>query len=142
MNVRIRRIDPSIPLPSYQTSGAVAFDIASRKTIDIPPKSLARIPTNLIIEVPPGYMLAVVPRSSTPSKKGLLIPHGIGIIDQDYCGPNDEILLQVFNFTEKNVIIERGERIGQGSFVRVDKAEWTESDELKITDRGGFGSTS
>lgn len=141
MHVKIKRIDPTLPLPEYKTTGAVAFDIYSRTDLTVTPKSLARIPTNLIIEVPHGYLLAVVPRSSTPLKKGLLIPHGIGIIDQDFCGPEDEMLFQVYNFTDHEVAVSRGERIGQAAFLRVDQVRWEEVTEMTSATRGGFGST-
>ena len=86
-------------------------------------------------------MLTVASRSSTPKKKGLLTPHGIGIIDQDYCGPEDEIKIQVYNFTDEPVTIERGDKIAQGVFVRVDTFEWEEVDVMTGESRGGFGST-
>jgi dUTP pyrophosphatase len=107
----------------------------------IAPKTVARIPTNLIIEIPKGYMLSVVTRSSTPVKKGLLIPHGMGVIDQDYCGDGDELLYQVYNFTETEVKIDRGERVGQAMFLRVDQMQWEEVETMIAKDRGGFGST-
>lgn len=141
MQVKIKRIDTSLPLPEYQTEGAVAFDLYSRQDMTIAPKTIALIPTNLIIETPSGYMLTVVTRSSTPKKKGLLVPHGIGIIDQDYHGEKDEIMLQVYNFIDQEVAISRGERVGQATFIRVDKAQWEEVGEMKETSRGGFGST-
>lgn len=141
MEVKIKRIDKSLPLPEYQTTGSVAFDLYSRIDLEIKPKEIALIPTNLIIQTPPNYMLAVVPRSSTPKKLGLFVPHGIGIIDQDYCGPEDEIHLQVFNFTDNSVNITRGQRIGQAVFVRIDTASWQEIDQIDAKTRGGFGST-
>ncbi len=140
--VKIKRIDTSLPLPRYETSGAVGFDMISRETIAIPPKTLIRIPSNLVIETPQGYALLVVPRSSTPKKKGLLIPHGIGVIDRDYCGPEDEILIQLYNFTDEEVTVKRGERIAQGLFTRVDQMEWHETENMEYNNtRGGFGST-
>ena len=142
MKVKIKRIDKSLPLPEYQTGGSVAFDLYAREDISIPGQSLALVPTNLIITVPAGYMLVAVTRSSTPQRKGLLVPHGIGIIDQDYHGPEDEVLLQVYNFTSDEVKVARGERIGQATFVKIDLAEWQELDEpAKSESRGGFGST-
>ena len=141
MEIKIKRIDKDMPLPEYQTAGSVAFDLYAREKMTIAPSSLGFIPTNLIIETPPGYMLTVVPRSSTPKRKGLSIPHGIGIIDQDYCGEKDEILLQVYNFTDQKVEIDRGERIGQATFVKVEKAEWNEVENTEKPTRGGIGST-
>lgn len=141
MKVPIKLVDKTLPLPAYQTSGAVAFDIYAREAMIIAPKTVARIPTNLIIQIPKGYVLSVVTRSSTPVKKGLLIPHGMGVIDQDYCGEHDEILYQVYNFTDEPVPIERGERVGQAMFLRVDQMQWEEVETMSESSRGGFGST-
>ncbi len=139
MNIKIKRLDTTLPLPEYHTSGAVAFDLYARVDTEIPAQSIARIPTNLIIEVPAGYMLYLKDRSSTAKKKGLMAVGGV--IDQDFCGESDEILFQVYNFTHETVIVERGERIGQGIFVKIDKAEWTEVPKMINKSRGGFGST-
>jgi len=139
--VKIKRIDQSLPLPQYETRGSVGFDLMARETITIPPRQLGLIPANVIVETPPGYMLLVTLRSSTPARKGLLKPHGVGIIDQDYCGNDDEIKIQVYNFTNQTVEVVRGEKIGQGIFVRVDQFEWQEVSEMPHKSRGGFGST-
>lgn len=141
MKVRIKRIDKSLPLPRYETDGAVGFDFVAREATTIEAKSVGIISGNVVVEVPTSYMLVVASRSSTPRKKGLLTPHGIGIIDHDYCGPNDEIGIQMYNFKEEAVIIEKGERIAQGVFVHIDKFEWEEVEEMTKESRGGFGST-
>lgn len=141
MQTRIQRIDKDLPLPFYETGGSVGFDILARKTTVIESGTIELVPGNIIVEVPQGYMLAVASRSSTPRKKGLTPPHGFGIIDHDYCGPEDEIKIQVYNFSGELVTIERGEKIAQGVFVRVDKFEWNEVDEISSESRGGFGST-
>lgn len=141
MNIKIKRVDQSLPLPEYQTSGAAAFDLYSRIDMTIPPKNIAKIPTNLIIKIPTGYLLAIVTRSSTAVKKGLSLLQGFGVIDQDYCGPEDEILYQVYNFTDNEVKIERGERVGQAAFLRVDQMEWEEVEAMTSANRGGFGTT-
>lgn len=142
LRVRIARIDQTLPLPGYETPGAVGFDLLARVETTIEPRALGRIPANVIVETPPGYMLLVAARSSLPGRKGLSVPHGIGVIDQDYCGASDEILVQVYNFTDVPVTVARGERIAQGVFVRVDRADWEESSFASRPSRGGFGSTS
>lgn len=141
MKVKIKRIDKDLPLPVYQTKGAVGCDLYARVTTNIAPKTVARIPGNVIIETPPGYMFVLASRGSTPIKKGLLPPHGFGVGDQDFCGPNDEYWIVVYNFTDKEVIVERGERIAQGIFVPVEIAQWEEVEEMGSKDRGGHGST-
>lgn len=139
MKIKIKRVDKSLPLPEYHTSGAVAFDLYSRLDAKITPKTLERLPTNIIIAIPKGYMLEIKDRSSTLKKKGLYV--STGFIDNDYCGNEDEILLQVYNMTDSDVLVEKGERVGQGAFVRVDIGEWEEVDEMKEGSRGGFGTT-
>lgn len=141
MKVKIKKLDAEVNLPKYETSGSVGFDLAANEDKTIAPGEIVLIGTGLIVEVPRGYMLMAVSRSSTPRKKGLLKPHGVGIIDQDYCGPSDELKIQVYNFTKETVEINKGDRIAQGIFVRVDSFDWDEVEEMTARDRGGFGST-
>lgn len=141
MKVKITRIDKELPLPEYHTEGAVAFDLIARENVIIASREIALIPSNNIIQTPEGYALVLVPRSSMPKKTGLTFPHGIGIIDQDYCGKEDEVKIQVYNFTDHEVIISRGERIAQGIFVPIEIAEWEEIDKSDNPTRGGFGTT-
>lgn len=140
MKVRIKRLDSNIPLPKYESQGAVCFDLAARELTEIEPGQVGLIPTGLVVETPPGYMLMLASRSSGPKKHGLLTPHGIGIIDQDYSGDEDELMIQVYNFTDRKVTIDPGTRIAQGGFVRIDRAEWKEASAMGDS-RGGFGST-
>lgn len=141
MIVPIRLIDRSLPVPQYHSAGAAAFDFVTRETTVIAPRSLGLVPGNVVVKVPDGYALLVLPRSSLPRKKGLICPHSLGLIDQDYHGPDDEIFVQVQNVTDAPVTVERGERIAQGLFVRIDRAQFVEVDDHGAPTRGGFGST-
>lgn len=141
MRVSIRRIDTSLPLPAYQSHGAVGFDIVTRETTVIEPGKIALVPGNVVVKVPDGHALLLVPRSSLPRKKGLICPHSLGVIDQDYHGENDELMVQVQNITASPVTVERGERIAQGIFVKVEQAQWEEVETHGAESRGGFGST-
>ncbi|MFA5009969.1 MAG: dUTP diphosphatase [Patescibacteria group bacterium] len=142
MRVNIKRVDSSLPMPEYQTSGAAAFDIYAREDIKIQPKELVRVPSNLIVETPKGFYLMVTLRSGTPKKKmGLVMPHGVGIIDSDYCGAEDEVLVQVLNTGDQILTIEKGERFAQGTFVRIGRADFREVGNVRAKTRGGFGST-
>jgi dUTP pyrophosphatase len=141
MKLSIKRIDNSLPLPEYKTSGAVAFDLCSRLDMEIKPFEETLIPLNLVIKVPKGYVLMLASRSSYPKKK-LLIPNGFGVIDQDYCGDTDEIKIWALNFSQKNVMVEKGERIAQALLVPIEKAEeFVELEVIQEVSRGGFGST-
>jgi dUTP pyrophosphatase len=140
LQVTIKRIDKDLPLPIYATQGSVGFDLYCREETEIAPRSIELIPANVIVRIPEGYMLVLTMRSSTPRRKGLLIPNGVGIIDQDYSGEGDELCVQVFNFREEAVAVKRGERIAQGIFIPVVRVTWNETDEMGLG-RGGFGST-
>ena len=139
----IRRIDTQLPMPEYQTDGAVAFDIYSRIETWIPPMELVLVPSNLIIEVPNGYRLKIQSRSSLFERKRLLVVSGL--IDQDFCGASDEILIQVLNMNQRqSAHISSGERIAQGYFTTVAIADFIEENAayfLGRKARGGFGTT-
>ena len=142
MKIKIKLIDTSLPVPSYQTEGAVAFDLYARETVTITPWTPTIVPANVIIEVPKGYFLMLASRSSTPLKKNLMVANGIGVIDEDYHGDKDEIGVQLLNFSKNDVTVERGERIAQALLVQIAKVvDFDVVDSIKKESRGGFGST-
>ena len=140
MRIKIKRIDKSLPLPQYQTPGSVGFDISSRINAVINPGEITILPANLIVEVPIGHALILSARSSL-AKNGLKLANGVGIIDQDYHGPKDEIGILVHNFTHAPVEIKKGDRLAQALIMPVEQVEWEEIKEIKTESRGGFGST-
>ncbi len=141
MRVRITRLNDSVPLPAYSSRGAAAFDLAAAEEVEIPPGQIRLIGTGLVIQVPRGHFLAVLARSSTPLKRGLVVANPVGVIDSDYCGPTDEVRIQVLNITAAPVTIARGDRIAQGLVLAAPPIEWDEVDEATAPSRGGFGST-
>ena len=142
MDVRITRLDPAVALPAFQTAGAAGFDLAASDDVNVPPHAIALIPTGLVIRVPEGHFLGIFARSSTPLKRGLMVANGVGVIDEDYCGATDEVKIQVLNFTGSAVQVRKGDRIAQGLFIPVTRAEWHETaGDLREGSRGGFGAT-
>jgi dUTP pyrophosphatase len=139
--VRITRLHDSIDLPAYQTAGAAGFDLAACATMTVEPGAVALVPTGLVIAVPAGHFLGVFARSGTPLKRGLMVANGVGVVDSDYCGPADEIKIQVYNFTAAPVTIRAGDRIAQGIILPFVRVEWDERTALSAPSRGGFGST-
>ena len=107
----------------------------------IRPGEVALVPTGLVIEVPKGHFLGVFARSSTPLKRGLMVANGVGIVDSDYCGPQDEIKIEVVNFTQAPVDVKCGDRLAQGVILSYAQAEWVERESVAGATRGGFGST-
>ncbi len=140
MKIKITRLRDDVEIPKYQTDGAAAFDLASADEIIVPPKSLKLVPTGLVIGTPSGHVLILASRSSLFKKKGLVLANGIGVVDSDYAGPEDQIFLAVYNQLETEVKIETGERIAQGMIMPVTRAEFFEGD-AEGESRGGFGST-
>ena len=140
MNIRIKRIDKTLPLPQYKTAGAAGFDLYARTTITIKPKGIAYIPMNVVLEIPPGTWVLMAPRSST-HKLGITAANSICIGDGDFCGDNDEYHFAAFNFTDTEVTIERGMRIAQMVLVNYSQVQFEEVESFQRENRGGFGST-
>ena len=140
MRIKLKRFDKALALPEYKTPGAAAFDLAARETVAIAPRGVAYVPLNVAIATPRGHFLLLAARSST-HKKGLLLANGIGVGDADFCGDADEYQAALWNLTDRTVTVKQGERIMQGIFVKLTKANWKEVNKMTVKTRGGFGST-
>lgn len=138
--VHIRRLHKDVPFPEFKTDGAIAFDIAIPKGGVIPPGESVIFSTGLVVATPKGYGLILASRSSN-AKKGIVLTNGIGVIDQDYCGPEDELRLSLRNLNTEPYIVEDGERLAQGIFFPVPEVTFEEVETLSAPNRGGFGTT-
>ncbi|HEY9585212.1 MAG: hypothetical protein A3D65_02390 [Candidatus Lloydbacteria bacterium RIFCSPHIGHO2_02_FULL_50_13] len=138
--IRIKRIDKSLPLPEYKTAGAAGFDLSARERATIPTHKVGYVPLNVAIAPPEGHFLLLAARSSL-QKRGLTMANGVGIGDADFSGNDDEYQAALYNFTDADVVVERGERIVQGIFIPVTHADFEEVDDMNNRTRGGFGST-
>lgn len=141
MQLTITRLSPDVPFPAYATSGAAAFDLAAAAAVEVPPHGIALVPTGLIVQVPAGYFLAIFARSSTPLKRGLMVANGVGVVDSDYCGPEDEVRVQVINVTDRPVHVAAGDRLAQAMVLAAPRLELREQPLAGGVSRGGFGST-
>jgi dUTP pyrophosphatase len=140
MQITIKRVDSALPIPEYKTKGAAGFDLMTREDITIAPKSIGYAPLNIIIAVPEGHMLLLAPRSSL-HKKGLDLANSVGIVDQDFRGEADELRAALYNFSDNEVLLSRGDRIVQGIISPIHVAEFVEVEMMDEPSRGGFGST-
>ncbi|MBM6778110.1 dUTP diphosphatase [Collinsella tanakaei] len=141
LNVAIKRLDPSVELPSYAYEGDAGLDLRANASVEIKPFERVLIPTGLAIALPDGYAGFVQPRSGLALKQGLSIANTPGLIDAHYRG---ELKVIAVNLDPENTIsIERGERIAQLVIQQVPIVHLVEVDELDETDRGagGFGSS-
>lgn len=140
MKIRIKRFDRSLPLPVHKTAGAVAVDLSSRIDVEVKPKEIAYIPMNVAIKIPDGYFILLAPRSST-HKLGIQAINGVGIMDRDYCGDDDEYNFAVRNFTDFPVSIKKGVRLCQLLLIKCENFEFEEVVGMGSPSRGGFGTT-
>ena len=140
IDVRITKRDPRAVLPAYQTAGAAGFDLAILDDAVIAPCTHALLRTGLGIGVPDDHVFHVYARSSLFPKYGLIVANGVGVIDPDYSGPDDEVLISVWNPGDREVRIAAGTRVAQGIIFPRPRIRWIEADAAGST-RGGFGST-
>ncbi|MDR2976615.1 MAG: dUTP diphosphatase [Streptococcaceae bacterium] len=135
--------DAGIKLPQRATGQAAGYDLEAAETVSIAPGEIKLISTGLKAYMQPGEVLYMYSRSSNPRKKGLVLINGVGVIDADYYNNPDnegEMFFQMYNITEREVIVEKGERICQVVFMPFLVADG--DDEVEKAERaGGFGST-
>lgn len=94
----------------------------------------------IAVELPEGYEAHIVPRSSTFKKWGLIMANSFGVIDNSYCGDDDE--WQFPYFPQRSVFIPKGTRIAQFRIVKNQPDfELVKVESLGNDNRGGFGST-
>lgn len=138
--------DKNINLPERKTKYAAGYDFEAAEDIVVPSFKKGMNPT-LISTGVKAYMqddemLCIYNRSSNPKKKGLILANSVGIIDKDYYGNQDNdghIMFAFYNIKDENILIKKGECIGQGIF---QKYLLTDDDEASGDRTGGFGSTS
>jgi len=145
INIKISRWDSGfddVELPKYETLGSSGLDlraaISEMKIINA--GKFALIPTNLSVEIPEGYEIQIRPRSGLAAKHGIGVLNSPGTIDSDYRG---ELKIILFNFSDSDFVVNRGDRIAQMVVSEVIKANLILSENLEESKRGvnGFGHT-
>ena len=142
MQVRIKKIDERAKVPTYGTDFSAGADLynMSGNDVTIKPHETVMIPLGFAIESPEGYAGLIFARSGLASKRGLAPANKVGVVDADYRG---ECMVALHNHSDREVVVEGGERIAQICIVPFLKAEFEVAEELSETCRGGggFGST-
>lgn len=139
--VLIRRLDPTLPLPSYALAGDAGMDLRSAVDVVLAPGERCRIPTGIAVAIPDGHAGFVQPRSGLAARTGLGFVNSPGLIDSGYRG---EIQVVAINLDRRDPIdIRRGDKIAQLVILPVPQVALAEVEELPASDRGagGFGST-
>ena len=142
VKVLIKKLDPSVKLPEYKTSGASGLDLMAfiKEPIEIKPKTSYLIPTGLSVAFSENYEIQIRPRSGLAAKKNITVLNTPGTIDSDYRG---EIKVSIYNHGDENFLVNNGDRIAQMILAPVVKMELEEVNNLPESIRGkdGFGST-
>jgi dUTP pyrophosphatase len=124
--------------PEYASPGAAGADLRASEAVEIAPGARAAVPTGVRLQIPPGHVGLVWPRS------GLAVRHGIdtlaGVIDSDYRG---EVRVVLVNHGEEPFRVAPGDRVAQLLVQRVERAAFVAAPAIDETERGsgGFGST-
>ena len=140
MKIKITKVHPEAKIPTYGTPGAAAFDLAISETTTVQAGAQGLLPTGLVFCIPEEHVFLVYARSSTFGRYKLLPSNGVGVIDPDYCGPEDELKILTYNMSDKPVTIEAGTRIAQGVILPRPRITFVVG-EATGPSRGGFGST-
>jgi len=142
VKVLIKKLNSSVEIPSYKTSGASGMDLMAfiDKPINLAPKSSCLVPTGLSLAFPDDCEIQIRPRSGLAAKNNISVLNAPGTIDSDYRG---EIKVILFNHGNEKFIINNKDRIAQMILMPVHKMDVEEVDILPETIRGkgGFGST-
>jgi dUTP pyrophosphatase len=127
-------------LPSYAKEGDSGVDLKAILGCKVPAYSRTLVDTGLYTEIPLGFELQIRSRSGLALKQGLIVLNSPGTIDSSYRGG---ISVIIFNTTDREIEIKKGDRIAQAVLCPVYKIKWNHVTELTTTNRGtgGFGST-
>lgn len=115
-------------------------DLRATETVEMKAGEFRLIPLGIGMILPDGYEANVVPRSSTYKNFGILQTNHMGVIDNTYCGDNDQWMFPALAM--RDTIIHKNDRICQFRIrEKQPNLNFLEVDHLKEEDRGGFGST-
>ena len=142
IKVLIKKLSPTVQLPTYKTNGASGMDLMAfiKKPINLEPGKSCLVPTGLSVAFPKEYEIQIRPRSGLAAKNNISVLNTPGTIDSDYRG---EIKVILFNHGNKSFKINNNDRIAQMILTPVIKMDLEETNELpdSIRGAGGFGST-
>ncbi len=140
--ISLKRLDPDLPAPSPVRAGDAAADLPSRHDTSVPAGQRVLVPTGFAVAIPEGWCGLILPRSGLALKHGITVLNAPGLIDAGYRG---ELQVVLFNSSDEDFAIERGQRIAQLLISPVPAMTFEVVDELPPgpDDRGtqGFGSS-
>ena len=138
IKIKLKKMNPNAVVPTYAKQGDAAMDLYAAEVIKDEWGNYVYL-TGIAIEIPPGFVGLLFPRSSV-SKTCLSLANSVGVVDSGYRG---EIMLKYRRTGEANPFYSCGDRVGQIMIMPYPQVEFIEAEELSNTERGegGFGST-
>lgn len=136
-----RMTNKDFDLPKRSTANSAGYDFFNPEQVEIEPGKITYVKTGVKAQMFRNEVLILANRSSNAKKKGVVMANGIGVVDADYYGNDDndgEIAFAFMNITNEPVVFEKGEKLGQGLFFEY---LTTENDKAIGERKGGFGST-
>ncbi len=116
------------------------IDLRAAETVEMKAGEFRLIPLGVGMILPEGYEAHMVPRSSTFKNFGIIQTNHMGVIDESYCGDNDQWRYPAYAL--RDTVINKGDRICQFRIMKKQpELQFIEVDALKDANRGGFGST-
>ncbi len=142
VKVLIKKLDPTVEIPTYKTVGASGMDLMAfvKQTIKLAPGNSCLVPTGLSVAFPDEYEIQIRPRSGLAAKNSISVLNTPGTIDSDYRG---EIKIILFNHGDTEFIIKNKDRVAQMVLMPVHKMDLDVVENLpeSLRGKGGFGST-
>jgi dUTP pyrophosphatase len=140
MQVNFMKVKENAVAPAYQTTGAAAMDLVAADTVQVEVGVHVKVGTGIAVEIPPGYVGLVFPRSGNAANFGITLSNAVGVIDSDFRG---EIQVLLYNAGYDIFQVNAGDRIAQLMIVPFPAVEFAEQTALSDTTRsdGGLGST-
>ena len=142
VKVLVKKLDPSVEMPTYKTMGASGMDLMAfiKQPIKLAPQKSCLVPTGLSFAFSEKYEIQIRPRSGLAAKKNISVLNTPGTIDSDYRG---EIKIILFNHGNSEFVINNKDRVAQMILIPVHKMVLEEVEVLpnSIRGKGGFGST-
>ncbi len=138
--IRIRYLNERVEKLSYSDGKSDWIDLRAAENVEMKAGDFRLIPLGVVMELPKGYEAHVVPRSSTYKNFGIIQTNHMGVIDESYCGDNDQWYFPAYALRDTQ--IQEGDRICQFRIMEHQPAlEFEEVESMGNKDRGGIGST-
>lgn len=138
--IQIRYLSDKIEHLRYIDGKSDWIDLRAAEDVELKKGEFKLIPLGVAMKLPKGYEAHIVPRSSTFKNFGIIQTNHCGVVDETYCGNNDQWFMPVLAVRDTKICIN--DRICQFRIMEHQPTiEFEETDELSGEDRGGFGST-